>query len=224
MYVHHNDIVELADWAVDLVKPAVTADWTVPAGSLEWDVEGTVVHMATSLAKYTLYLASRSTRYIAISCGPFPGATRDDLLDAIVKSAQALTTVAASAPEGTRAFHTAGMADPEGYVALGCFHLLEHGYDVALGLRIPFDPPAGLCQAVMRRLTPWAPVETPPWPTFLWQAGRADLPGKRPVESDLIPHVGPLSEWDGTIPRAAPFPVAAYVRDPDSRRWRPMAD
>lgn len=60
------------------------------AGSLEWDVERTVVHILGSLAKHTLYLASRTSRYIAWSGQKFPGATHADLIHSVERCGRAL--------------------------------------------------------------------------------------------------------------------------------------
>src|SRR6478735_4891249 len=38
-------------------------------------------------------------------------------------------------------------------------------------------PSAGLSEATLRRLFPWAPHDADPWRTLLWANGRADLPG-----------------------------------------------
>jgi hypothetical protein len=73
-----------------------------------------------------------------------------------------------------------GLADPEGFAAMGVVEVLVHAYDVARGLDLSFDPPADLCDRVLARLFPDAPTDTERWPTLLWATGRGALPG-RPV-------------------------------------------
>src|SRR5262249_13388936 len=149
-----------------------------------------------------------------------PDATREDHLHGLRTVARALAAAASAAPAGARAFHGAGMADAEGYVAMGCGHVLEHAHDIALGVGRQFEPPAELCAAVVARLYPWAPADTPPWPTLLWVTGRAELAGHGPADPDFVPHLAPLSEWDGTVPTMSELP-AAYVRDDATGRWLP---
>jgi hypothetical protein len=88
-------------------------------------------------------------------------------------------TVRTSSPD-VRAYHPTGMADPEGFAAMGCVELLAHGHDIAQGLGLVLDPPRDPCARVLERLFPQvvaAPVDVGPWTTPLWATGRADLPG-----------------------------------------------
>lgn len=168
----------LTNLLVDALRPTAGRDWHVRAGSLDWDVERTVEHVVASLGKYTLYLASRASRYIPLQLDRMAvDVTHDDWLAGLAACAEAFQVVAEAAPEGTRAFHTAGMADVEGYVGLACAHVLEHGHDIARGLGVGFDPPAEVCAAVTARLFPWTPTAEEPWTMFLYVVGRIDLPG-----------------------------------------------
>lgn len=213
----------LTNLLVDALRPTAGRDWHVRAGSLDWDVERTVEHVVASLGKYTLYLASRASRYIPLQLDRMAvDVTHDDWLAGLAACAEAFQVVAEAAPEGTRAFHTAGMADVEGYVGLACAHVLEHGHDIARGLGVGFDPPAEVCAAVTARLFPWTPTAEEPWTMFLYVVGRIDLPGHPPVNPATPPVLSPLAEWEGAIPVAPDFPVAAYVIEPGTRRWRPV--
>jgi hypothetical protein len=99
--------------------------------------------------------------------------------------------------------------------------VLEHGHDIAQGLDVSFHPPADVCTAVTERLYPWAPTGEGPWMMFLYMLGKTDLPGRRPVDPRTLPFIAPLAEWDGSVPLAPEFPVAAHVLDPATRRWKP---
>jgi hypothetical protein len=223
--VQPGDVVALSELLVGAVRSGEPRDWRVQAGTLEWDVETTLAHVATSLGKYAIYVASGVSRYIPLRLQKMAvEVTHEDWLQTLAACSRAFATVAASAPEGARAFHAAGMADVEGYVALACAHVMEHGYDVAQGLRVDFDPPKAICAAVNARLAPWAPAGGDAWRTFLWRAGRIDLPGRPPVDPATLPALAPLAEWDGTIPTAPDFPVAAHVLDPETHRWTPVPD
>jgi hypothetical protein len=73
-----------------------------------------------------------------------------------------LAAVARASKPGVRAFHPAGMADAEGFLAMGCDEILVHTGDIAEGLGIAVAPPADLCQRVVARLFPWAPTDVDP--------------------------------------------------------------
>src|SRR5215469_14590027 len=112
-------VVELADILAAAVQPAAGGDWSVPAGKLEWSVERTFEHLVSSLGKYTLYVGSQATRYIPLRLSRMSGEiTHEDWLAALPACARAFAAAARAAPPGARAFHAAGMADVEGYVAL----------------------------------------------------------------------------------------------------------
>ncbi|WP_436319630.1 hypothetical protein [Streptomyces syringium] len=57
------------------------------------------------------------------------------------------------------------------------------------GLGVGWNPPADLCDRVLDRLFPDAPVDTDRWRTLLWATGRAELPG--------LPRVTPPWQWPG---------------------------
>jgi hypothetical protein len=121
--------------------------------------------------------------------------------------AAVLAELIRAAPPGTRAFHPAGMADPEGFAAMGCVETLIHTDDVAQGLRLACRPPADLAERVVRRLFPWAPNDEEPWATLRWACGRAPL-GERPrLDPDWYWQCAPLDEWDGTVKRRTAPPA-----------------
>jgi hypothetical protein len=81
---------------------------------------------------------------------------------------------------GARAYPPSGMADPEGFAAMGCAEALLHGHDIARGLSLSLDPPRGTCSAVLGRLFPQAAADLAglgPWAALQWATGRAELPG-----------------------------------------------
>lgn len=219
--VEPADVVDAADFVVRALTPAVGRDWSVRAGRLEWDVDHTLAHATGAVAKYALYLASRSSRFIAVAIDPWPDATQQERLDAIGGVARAFANVAGSVPPGTRAYHSSGMVDAEGYSAQACVEMLVHGHDVAEGLGLTYDPPVEICEAVVARVFPWLADAGPAWQTMLWHTGRIDIAG-RPSSDDAWRAVAiPLSEWDGTIPRRDPRPVVEWLRDEAAGRWEP---
>jgi hypothetical protein len=222
--VEPRDVSDLCKRLAAAMRPAVGVDWDVRAGSLTWSVEETLEHLVASLGKYTLYVGSRASRYLPLRLVRMAGpVTRDDWLAGLPACAGAFQAVAEAAPAGTRAFHAAGMADVEGYAALACAHVLEHGHDISAGLRVPFEPPGEICAAVTDRLFPWAPPVPGEWTRFLYVAGRIELPGIAPVDPRTPPLAAPLAEWDGAVPSAPDRPAVGHVFDSAAGRWEPIA-
>ena len=159
--------------AVAALQPGIDADWSVRAGSLEWTVDRTIAHMTGAPAKYALYLSSGSTRYIAVGVRTLDDATRQERLEAIEGCAAALSGVAATAPGDAVGFHVTGMRTAEQFLALACYELLVHTYDVTSGLGLPYKPPEELCRLVTEHCYPGQHERRPVWPFLLWLSGRS---------------------------------------------------
>jgi hypothetical protein len=219
-----DHVVQAAELAVAALAPHEGADWSVPAGDLDWDVEATVVHLVGALTKETLYLASRSTRFIAISPGKFRDATPGELVRSIAPAAQALANTALASPSGTLAYHNTGMTDAEGYLAMGCSEVLIHTWDACRGLGLDFAGSDELAAAVLARTFPWLEAGTGPddgpWRTLLWALGRIALTDRPRLEPDGLPGLRvPLDDWDGTLPPARRSDVVEWVSE-QSGGWR----
>ena len=196
-----DDLRRAADVASDALRGAAEDDWSRSAGDLDWTCRHTLDHILDALAFYAAQLATRADeRKPPVRRGD-PEATLPSLLSSVRTMADILAEVAAAAGEGVRAFHPAGMADPEGFLAMGCDEILVHAGDICAGLGIPFVPPADLCSDVVSRLFPWAPSGHPAWDTLLWANGRLALPGHGRLDPDWYWHCAPLDEWDGTVNR-----------------------
>ncbi|MEV4093203.1 hypothetical protein [Streptosporangium saharense] len=188
-----DDVQRAVRLAVDALRPALAADWDVRAGSLEWSCWETVEHLADDLFSYAAQL------------GPEPPPATDDvpfawtrqrpggpanvifadrghgpagLLRVLEACGALLTVVVRATSPRARAFHGFGVADPEGFAAMGVVETLVHTHDVAEGLGVAWEPPADLCARVLARLFPDAPADVAPLPALLWSTGRADLPGR----------------------------------------------
>ena len=215
-----DDVICAADHVVESLTPGVGRDWSVRAGRLEWSVDFTVTHIAAALAKYALYLGSRSTRFMAMRLDRWPDTSQTEQLNAIRIAACAFANVAEFAPPGTRAYHASGMFDAEGYVGLGCVEALVHGHDAATGLGLVFEPSDDLCRAVVARSFPWLNDAGPAWETILWHTGRVDVEGRPSHDDDtwtLL--VDPLDEWNGEIPQGDPGVIVEWIRV--GNEWRP---
>jgi uncharacterized protein (TIGR03083 family) len=175
-----------------------TADWSARALPTDWSCRDTLDHVANALCGYATSLATERTR--GRRHHPRNGdqtATAADLLEIGSSFAAVLAAVAESVGPEVRAFHPAGMADRDGFVAMGCDELLVHAGDIAAALGIGFAPPTELAARVLRRLFPWAPTDADPWSALLWSNGRVALGGRERLSSDWWWHCVPLSEWQG---------------------------
>jgi hypothetical protein len=201
MTVTPADLRQATDLLRSTLAPSMSADWSLPAGDLEWPCARTLEHVANATTRYALHLASRAA-------GPLPPPRRhdpdlsvDDLLALASASAATLAEVAAAAGPEARGYHPAGMADAEGFLAMGCDEILVHGHDIATGLGTGITVPGDLCTRVVARLFPWAPDDTDPWATLLWANGRAALGDRPRLDPDWHWWCAPLAEWDGARKR-----------------------
>ena len=218
--VRPDDVLRAAAAAASALRPHVDADWSVPAGGLEWSVEATVVHVLGALAKESLYLASRSNRFIAVGVVKFRDAPPAELVGSLVPAAQALANVARATPAGTLAYHSTGMTDAEGYLAIGCAEVLVHTWDACCGLGAEFVGPADVASAVLARTFPWVEAGEQPWETLLWASGRLPRGDEAPVPDGLPGLRTPLEDWDGTPPAPRRGDVVEWLGDPVAG-WRP---
>jgi hypothetical protein len=205
------------------LEPFIDHDWAIQAGDLAWDVRTTVTHASDAVGWYAAHLALACPRRLRVDFRAHDNASNAELLDVLEAAAATLAHVASAAPSGVRAYHSAGMADASGFLAMGCDEILVHGWDALRAFETEFAVPAGLAEPVLRRLFPWAPHGGPPWDALLWANGRVDLPGdlRRP-DADWMWHCAPLDEWDGSIPRREEPPPNRFEWDDDGFMWHPV--
>lgn len=176
-----DDVDRVVDSVLRCLQSGIDLDWTVPAGDLEWNCRATVEHMR-GLLVYAGQLAIRKqeARYVRL----YPRRTPDamppsELIEGFEAAGRLLAMVVRGSPPDARAWSPRGYADPEGYAGAGCIEALVHGWDVASGLRLPFDPPRDTCERVLARMFLDAEAGTDdPWIAILWATGRTSLPGR----------------------------------------------
>jgi hypothetical protein len=196
-----DDLLLAAGLAVECLAASCDVDWEAPAGPLPWSSRATVDHVVDTLFWYSVQLATEARRALPSPRRGDPTGRVPYLLTSLRSSASVLAAVVRAADPGVRAFHAAGMADPEGFTAMGCDEILVHADDIARGLGITFEPPDDLCAAVLERLFPWAPIDGDPFAELLWANGRVALADRPRIASDWSWHCAPLDDWDGKIPR-----------------------
>jgi hypothetical protein len=179
--------------AVAALREAPAAAWNTRAGSLEWNCWETVEHLGDDLFAYAAQLGpgappldsevpfvweSRRPGGPANVIHADRAAGPSGLLQVLEACGALLVAMVRTRPPRTRAHHVFGLSDPEGFAAMGVVETLVHTHDLAQGMGLAWDPPAGLCARVLARLFPDAPSSSDPWPTLLWATGRAELPGR----------------------------------------------
>ena len=181
------------------LTPFTAQNWSVNARDLDWSCLATARHVVDALLIYTGSLAARAQqrRQWPVERCENREYTASQRLDMIEVTAAILAAVADGTPPETIAFHSSGMTDREGFLAMGCSEILAHGFDIASALGAPFDPPRDLAARVTARLFPWTPLDGDAWKALLWSNGRIALPDRPRIAEIWGWHPMPLSEWDG---------------------------
>jgi hypothetical protein len=187
-----DDLRAAARVAVGALRPLTAASWAGRAGTLEWDVRTTVAHTADALGFYAVHLAARSAQRLRFDVSAHAGAPNAAVLDVVEAAAETLALVAEHSPADAKGRHGHGMADPAGFVAMGCSELLVHADDALRGLDSQLHPPQELCAAVVDRLYPAATMDAPGWDRLLWATGRLEIAGHGRLGDDWRMHPAPL--------------------------------
>jgi hypothetical protein len=168
------------------------ADWSVPAGDLEWTCRETGEHIADDLFSYASQVLARPTRgYLPVEARLESRATPETLIRVVAMCGDLLRLAVAATPRDARAWHPNGVSDPEGFAAMGIVEVLVHTHDIAIGLGVEWRPPGGLSAPVLLRLFPDAPSGDPS-DVLLWCTGRAAL-GELPRQTQW--------RWDSSVRR-----------------------
>ncbi|GAA0600419.1 hypothetical protein [Streptomyces crystallinus] len=185
------DVEHSVRLSVTALRAGLAADWSVKAGSLEWDCWETVEHLSDDLFAYAVQLGPQQpplegdVPYLwepRRPGGPSNAVHADraagpaGLLLTLEASGALLTAMVRTSSPDVRAYHSFGVSDPEGFAAMGIVETLLHTHDVAEGLGVTWAPPAGLCDRVLARLFREVPADPDRWRVLLWATGRADLP------------------------------------------------
>lgn len=172
--VSGRDVVRAVTEMRRVLDPHTGRDWTVPAGTLEWSCRDTAVHIAHDLLGYATQLTGRPTdRYLPLDLTVPDSADPAEIMTVITACGGLLAAAVDAAGPDARAWHW-GPCDPTGFAAMGVAETLLHTHDITRGLGLPWQPPAALAAAVVRRLFPDAPAGEPA-PVLLWLTGRAPL-------------------------------------------------
>lgn len=181
-----DDFEHLSRLVLEAWGSAVDADWSVPAGTLEWSCFRTADHTVDCVFSYAFFLASRKQDWYP-NWGEIhanEGASPADLLDGLRAACELLRATIVAAPADTTAIialtphPTTG--DPGDFAARGGHELILHAHDVCTGLGVPFVPPKDLCARLLDHTQESASVGdapadvTDPWNALLRCSGRPE--------------------------------------------------
>lgn len=186
------DDLDLAVWSViDALSVVPDEAWAKYAHGSEWSCRQVGDHLIDAMFSYAAQLGPRQPPMdgwvpyayaehpggLLLSLQSDPAKGTAGLLQAFEAAAGMLSGMIRSRGPEIRAFHAMGVADPEGFAAMGCVEAMAHTFDVVTALNIEWEPDAGLLSRVLFRLFRDVPKVAEPWPTFLWATGRGDIPG-----------------------------------------------
>lgn len=197
MTVTAHDLDAAISSVVAPLSLATSSDWSEQAGTLEWDCWHTAEHVGDCLLSYAAQIAVRpATRYVPFLASAEKDASPAEVLEFAEAAGRILAAMVRTASPDWRAYHPTGMADAEGFAAMGCVEVLLHGHDIAQGLGVSLDPPRDVCRGVLTRMFPDSAAglaQADQWAALQWATGRTELPGL-PRVRDWRWHGAPLGE------------------------------
>ncbi len=177
-----EDLEASIDRAVTVLGRGAGRDWSAPAGRVRWSCSRTLFYAADDQVAYAGQLVARARDdYLPFRLRQVRGTPPPRLLELLQGMGALLTTTARATPAHVRAYHPHGMADVEGFLAMGVAEVLLHTHDIAQGLGLSYTPDPDTCARVVARLHRDLEPHDDPWQLLLWATGRGDLPGRRPV-------------------------------------------
>jgi len=107
-----QDLLVAAGWVEQLLRPLVTAEWSVPAGELEWSVRQVVDHLVDVCGFYAIHLAAQSDRRLRVDVTPHPQAGNDERLDVLAATGRLLAVTISAADPTATGWHFMGSPTP----------------------------------------------------------------------------------------------------------------
>jgi uncharacterized protein (TIGR03083 family) len=179
-----EDVEQAVAVMTEALRGTGDADWSAPAGPLDWSCRDTAVHVADDLFGYAAQVAvAPAGTYPPFELTVPAGAPLGDLLLVLETGGSLLASVVRTAPPGIRGWHPFGDGDACGFAAMGVVEVLVHTHDITRGLGVDWTMPAGPCRAVLDRLWPGVAPGDAPAATLLHHTGRAALNGTPPPSS-----------------------------------------
>jgi hypothetical protein len=146
-----DDFAQVGTLALATWQAGVDRDWSVPAGTLEWSCRTTAEHVIDSALAPAFFLASRRLESYPLfeNTEVQASATIPDLIDCLRAVVNVVGCVLVATEPDARAIirrNPVPTTAPAADFAPRCgLELILHNFDIACGLRVPFDPPRDLC-------------------------------------------------------------------------------
>src|ERR1700745_3611619 len=119
MTVTADDLDSVISCVMSGLLPITDRDWSVRAGTLEWDCWRTAEHIGDTLLSYAWQLAVQpTTRYVRAVATAEKDASPAEVLEFAVTGGRVLASMVRTSPAHVRAFPPAGTAAPQGSPAL----------------------------------------------------------------------------------------------------------
>ena len=183
-----DDLLALGRYVADRWTAGSDADWSAPAGTLEWSCLATADHAVDCVYAAAVFLASRRTdRYPDMpifTAGP--DATVQQLVESLEVMCRIVVDVVDGAAADVRAILFAGrepvLGVPADFVPRAGLELILHAHDVCAGLGVEYEPGLDLASRMRDHTSSWPmwmhEFGTPmshtddPWGDLLRAAGR----------------------------------------------------
>jgi hypothetical protein len=185
----NDDLLALGGYVAERWTAGADADWSAPAGTLEWSCTATADHAVDCVYAAAVFLASRRTdRYPDVpifTAGP--DATVSQLVESLHVMCRLVVDVVDGAGSDVRAVLFAGpeptLGAPADFVPRAGLELILHAHDVCAGLGVDYEPDADLARR-MRSHISGSPLWTngfggavthtvDPWGDLLLATGRS---------------------------------------------------
>ena len=179
-----SDLRQAATLSSTTLAPHIDRDWSINAHNMEWSCRRTLDHVLNCLAWYAHDLANEITHDEGIARDGSGDASLAAMIRSVETLAEVLAIVAEAKPPTVRAMHNWGIADPEGFLAMGTIEIVLHTWDIVTALNGNLSDPAAfdaLAGRLLGRLFPEAPGGYPAFATLLYVTGRGDLDGMERV-------------------------------------------
>jgi hypothetical protein len=183
-----DDLLALGSYVSERWTAGADADWSAPAGTLEWSCWATADHAVDCVYAPAVFLASRRTdRYPDVPIFTLgPDVAVSQLIESLDVMCRLLADVVNGAPAQTRAVLFAGsepiLGGPADFAPRAGHELMVHAHDVCAGLGVDYEPDAGLAARLRDHTSTWPMWEEvfgravshteDPWGDLLLASGR----------------------------------------------------
>jgi hypothetical protein len=183
-----GDLLKLGRYVAERWTAGAAADWSAPAGTLEWSCTATADHALDCVFAPAVFLASRRTdRYPDM---PIFTAGTDATVTQLVESLEVMCRLVVDVVDGAapdvRAVLFSGteptLGAPADFVPRAGLELILHAHDVCAGLGVDYEPDSDLARHMRDHTSGWSMWTTAfgrelahtedPWGDLLLAAGR----------------------------------------------------